>query len=72
MKIEKVISNNVYLFPFESVPSNSDIIIYGYGDCGKQYRRQIEKTGFAQIKYIVDAKFESVKDDIQIMVKFIG
>ena len=65
MKIEKVISNNVYLFPFESVPSNSDIIIYGYGDCGKQYRRQIEKTGFAQIKYIVDAKFESVKDDIK-------
>lgn len=42
------------LFPFGAVPQASKIILYGAGDCGKQFFRQIIDTNYCKIVCWVD------------------
>ncbi len=46
-------------FPFECVPKDSKIIIYGWGKAGREYIRQIEVTSYCKVAAIADEKCES-------------
>jgi len=47
-----------YLFPFEKVPQGSRILIYGAGDVGQAYLRQMKLTGYAEVIGMVDRAWE--------------
>ncbi len=44
------------LFPYEKVPVNSRIIIYGAGKAGMDFKRQIELNRFCELKALIDMK----------------
>lgn len=44
----------VHLFPFEKIPKGSRIVIYGYGDVGRQFSAQMNVSGFCKVVGIVD------------------
>lgn len=44
----------VELFPFGTVKPNSRIVIYGFGNVGRQYWLQVRRTGYADVVAIVD------------------
>lgn len=46
-----------YLFPFDKVPHNSKIILYGASVVGETYYRQIEKINYADIVLWVDKNY---------------
>jgi len=48
----------IYLFPFEKVPHNSRILIYGAGDVGQEYLKQIKATGYCEIFGFVDQAYD--------------
>jgi len=43
-----------YLFPFDKVPKNSRIVLYGAGNVGKQFYDQVTKTNFCKIMLWLD------------------
>lgn len=43
-----------YLFPFEKVPAGSRVLIYGAGDVGIEYLKQLKVTGYAECVGFVD------------------
>jgi|GEM_PF-1432255 len=43
-----------YLFPFDKVPKDSRIVLYGAGNVGKQFFAQIAETNFCKIVLWVD------------------
>ena len=45
---------NDYLFPFKRVPVNSNIVLYGAGNVGKEYYRQIVRSKFCDIVAWID------------------
>ena len=45
-----------YLFPFESIPFKSKILIYGAGDVGEEYLKQMLMTGYCQVLGFVDRR----------------
>ena len=47
-----------YLFPFEIVPKGSNVVIYGAGNVGTSYVRQILQTGYCNISAWVDKSYE--------------
>ena len=50
-----------FIFPFELVPKDSKIIIYGAGKVGNDYKLQINKTGYCHIVDIVDTNYKNKK-----------
>lgn len=52
----------VNLFPFEKIEKNSRIIIYGFGDAGRQYLHQVKKTNWCEILFYVDRNFENLEN----------
>lgn len=44
----------VHLFPFEKIPKGARIVIYGYGDVGRQFSAQMRVSGFCKVVGIVD------------------
>lgn len=46
-----------YLFPFEEVPKNSKIIIYGAGTVGLEYTKQIALTNYCFLVAIIDKNY---------------
>lgn len=46
------------LFPFEMIPKDSNIILYGAGGCGIGFSRQIVNSGYCNILLWVDQKYE--------------
>lgn len=48
-----------YLFPYDRVEKDSDIILYAAGNVGKDYYYQISESGYCHIKAWVDKGFES-------------
>jgi len=44
----------MFLFPYESIKKDSDIIIYGAGTMGTDYIMQIIKTGYCNIIFALD------------------
>lgn len=47
-----------YLFPYEKVPQDSRIIIYGAGDVGQEYLQQMEITGYCEVVAFVDKAYD--------------
>lgn len=52
MKIEN-------MFPFDLVPFNSNILLYGGGQCGKDFYNQIKKMQWCNIISIIDQRNEN-------------
>lgn len=50
-----------YLFPFSKVPYGSRIILYGAGDVGTQYYRQIMESNYCDVAAWVDGNAERYK-----------
>ena len=51
----------MYLFPFEKVPKNANILIYGAGDVGQEYLKQIKISGYCNIIGFVDKAYDKFK-----------
>lgn len=47
------------LFPFSNIEKWSKIAIYGGGECGQDYLKQVIETGFCTISFIADKNYES-------------
>lgn len=47
-----------YLFPYEQVPYKSRIVIYGAGDLGQEYFKQMLITNYAEVVGFVDKDYE--------------
>lgn len=43
-----------YLFPFERVPPNSNVLIYGAGLVGQEYLKQIQMTHYCKVVGFID------------------
>ncbi len=43
-----------YLFPYEKVPYNSNILIYGAGIMGMEYLKQLNITGYCRVVGMID------------------
>lgn len=65
-KYGRYIDGNRWIFPFDKVVKDSEIVIYGAGDVGATYYHQIEKVKYAKIKAWVDKNYnlydEKVRD----------
>lgn len=48
-----------YLFPFDCVPRGADIILYGAGNVGKTFKKQVEATGWCNIMAWADKNYSS-------------
>lgn len=53
----------MFLFPFSSVPKGYNVILYGAGDMGQQYIKQMELTGWANIIAIADQNWSKLQID---------
>jgi len=51
---------NNYLFPFDNVPKNSRIVLYGAGNVGRQFYDQITETNFCEIVLWLDKKADGI------------
>ena len=51
-----------HVFPFEKVKNGSKIVIWGYGNVGKTYQLQIDKTSYCEIVAICDRNWELYAD----------
>ena len=47
-----------FLFPFEHIPRESKIFIYGAGIMGQEYFRQIRITGYCEVLGFIDREWE--------------
>jgi len=50
----------MYLFPFDKVPKDSRIVLYGAGDVGKQFYEQIAETKFCEIVLWLDKNADGI------------
>lgn len=50
-------SDGTYLFPFELVEKNTNVVIYGAGAVGRSYYRQIIHTGYCNVLAWVDKRY---------------
>ena len=63
MKYKDYFYSREFLFPFEKVQKNAQIILYGAGSVGSTYYKQIEKSGYCQIVLWVDKNAEILRDN---------
>jgi len=49
-----------HLFPFDKVPKNSRIVLYGAGNVGKQFYDQITETNFCEIVLWLDKNADGI------------
>lgn len=47
-----------YLFPFEAIPRGASVIIYGAGEIGQEYLKQIKMTGYCNPVCFIDRRFK--------------
>lgn len=50
-----------YLFPFHLVKPNSNIVLYGGGNAGKNFAKQIAITSYCNIIGVVDKNYEHIQ-----------
>lgn len=48
------LKKNIFVFPFEVIPPGSHIILWGAGNIGRQYFKQIMASGYCLIDAVVD------------------
>lgn len=51
-----------YLFPFEKIPKNSRVVIYGAGELGQSYYKQLVSTGYCDVVGLVDKNYKQYRD----------
>jgi len=54
------LSMSYYLFPFDKIPKNSRIVLYGAGNVGKQFYDQATETNFCEIVLWLDKKADGI------------
>lgn len=54
--------NFMYLFPFDKVNKDSNIIIYGAGNVGKDYIKQLKQLNYCKVLLWVDGNYERLRD----------
>lgn len=52
-----------YLFPYSVIPKGSKIVLYGAGNVGKAYYKQLRFNGFCQIVLWVDGNYKKIGMD---------
>ena len=57
--------NYTFLFPFEMIPQNANIILYGAGNVGQAFYKQIEKSGYCKISAWVDRDYMKLRGGVQ-------
>lgn len=50
----------MFIFPYSEIEKGSNVIVYGAGDVGGQYIKQIQLTGFCKIQAVVDRNWENI------------
>ncbi len=50
-----------YLFPFEKIEKNSEVVIYGAGELGQEYLKQIKLTQYCSVKCFIDRAYKNIK-----------
>ena len=51
-----------HCFPFVSVEKNSNIAIYGMGEIGRHYLKQLEETGYCKVECASDGNWQNISD----------
>lgn len=51
---------NNYIFPFQKIEKGEDIVLYGAGNVGRCFYKQLITSGYANIALWVDKKYESM------------
>ena len=54
------VNTSGFLFPFERIPQNTNIILYGAGKVGQAYYKQIKETEYCGITAWVDRNYEKI------------
>ena len=49
-----------FLFPFDKVPKDSRIVLYGAGECGRDYYLELKETNWCSIALWVDRNAEKI------------
>lgn len=52
-----------YLFPFDKVDKGAHIVIYGAGNVGKDYMKQLARLDYCKVELWVDNNFEKIADE---------
>lgn len=50
---------NTIIFPFDRVNEGATIAIYGAGEIGEYFLRQLAAVPYCSVSWLVDRKFES-------------
>ncbi len=59
MSTELIRGIELFYFPYDKIKPGEEVILYGFGDVGRQYYWQIIETGYCKIKYVVDKKYNN-------------
>ena len=51
-----------HIFPFHRVEKGETVLLWGMGEVGRHYALQLQKTGYAQVEYAVDSKWQGVEN----------
>lgn len=61
-KSQENVKEKHWLFPFDKVEKNARIVIYGAGDVGQDYYKQLVQTGFCEVVAVADKSYEKYTD----------
>ena len=71
-----IINKKKWLFPFVKLPQNSSVVLYGAGQVGQDYYKQITDSGYCKVVLWMDQKFEKTsfyhEDTIRGWIKELG
>ena len=56
-------SNNRFLFPFDKVPYNKKVLLYGAGDKGREYYNQLKKLNYCKELVWVDKNADNIENE---------
>ena len=59
---------NFYMFPYEIIPAQSSIVIFGSGLVGQSYYRQLKINQYCELKYIIDNNYDKNADEKYLVV----
>lgn len=57
-------SGQFHMFPYEIVPQNSKIVLYGAGLMGKSYYKQIKENSYCDLVLWVDKEYADISDEM--------
>lgn len=56
-----------HIFPFHKVERNQPVILWGMGEVGRHYLKQLWNTGYCPVEFVVDQNWKNFhKEDIQV------